>query len=445
MSTPDSPDTDWVAAIQAHLDVLIVVGLACLAGWLAGGLLRLILRRRPGAPWGLPVLLLLPVAGAAAIPPFAMGIGFWDWLTLGTLFGIGLAAGSHDSFRRIQRASVVLGVAVTMVCLALAEVICRQLPAPAFRFPDASAVHLSVEGHGGILTDGESQVRPLYPEVFPEAADERLGTVARQAPAVFHVGDSMVHGTSIGFDGAFPALLMQQQPDLHHVNLGVPGTGTDFQVLLVENWVQRLRPQHVVLYLFPANDLFDIGRAYPFCDNGPIFAFESADLEPLCPQPVWVGPSHSRLLESPPPYPVRVLASWSALARQLCGMTWAVSSWLKQNREVETQLGQLTRLISALATSLDHRDIRFTVVLLPYRARFQRLIDGEPPDDDYHMQVLKALEQLPVRLLDAGPLFENAVLADGSTESWFLNKVPDDVHFSAKGHRLLARWLTEQL
>src|SRR5205814_1109215 len=80
---------------------------------------------------------------------------------------------------------------------------------------------------------------------------------AGRGQRVLHVGDSLVAGTGVAPADAFPAVLGRAQPGVAHVNAGIPGTGTDYQLLLLREWLARLRADVVVHYVF-SNDVDEL-------------------------------------------------------------------------------------------------------------------------------------------------------------------------------------------
>jgi hypothetical protein len=87
------------------------------------------------------------------------------------------------------------------------------------------------------------------------------GPVVARRPApgrsrVVMLGDSVTFGHGVGDDETFCAAL-SRDPRLEAVNLGVPGYGTDQELIQLEREGLAFHPQAVVLNVCVANDFFD--------------------------------------------------------------------------------------------------------------------------------------------------------------------------------------------
>ena len=74
------------------------------------------------------------------------------------------------------------------------------------------------------------------------------------------VGDSFAFGEGVNLEDRFDTLLMEQVPTVATVNVGVPGYGTDQQVLRAREYLPLIKNGDVVLILVYGNDFHDVAR-----------------------------------------------------------------------------------------------------------------------------------------------------------------------------------------
>jgi hypothetical protein len=111
------------------------------------------------------------------------------------------------------------------------------------------------------------------------------GPVAAAWPApgrarVVMLGDSITFGHGVGDDETFSAVL-SRDPDVEAVNLGVPGYGTDQELIRLEREGFPLHPQAAVLNVCVTNDFYDNVLPVAFFDGRapkPYFVVEGAGL-----------------------------------------------------------------------------------------------------------------------------------------------------------------------
>jgi hypothetical protein len=101
----------------------------------------------------------------------------------------------------------------------------------------------------------------------------------------------------------------------------------------------------------------------------------------------------------------------------------------------------LEAILRAARDELHRRGIPFVVDILPWRPRLE---EHKPADDTWVETKMKRIAlSLGVDVLDASPDFEAAL---GRGEHLFTNAGgPFDIHFSATGHALMARFLDQHL
>ncbi len=434
----------WPNTLVAWLVAFLTLLLPGFLGFLLAWAMSKIVRRRLSSWWSLVLICCAPVLLALAVPIFWLDVGFMDWLTLFAAGAVGFALGGHQIPRSWNRKGLVVAGVTALLGVIVLEGVARILPEPSLLFLEADQVPFQMQCEKGIPPDGERALL-FYPARFPEWAALRFPAKDRDKKVVLHVGDSMVDGTIVAPAKTFSGVLTALDPGTIHVNLGVTATGTDYQVGLIMNWLKVVKPDMIVLYVFNGNDVFELGQKYPFCNNGPLMDWSDGRPTLRCPEPIWGGKTVDRVLRSPPPFFLRVGASISAFARQLCSAYWRLSVAARLDEEDDEKLAHMRGLLTYLDDTLREAGVPLVVVLLPWRARLedttkmqQRLHPELSPEAMGQM-----FDEIGLRWLNAWEPFE-ALVAESGTEPWFLNHVPGDVHFSVKGHQFMAEWLLKQ-
>jgi hypothetical protein len=292
----------------------------------------------------------------------------------------------------------------------------------------------------------ERACRELYPDVFPGGVADTLKRRTGQG-AVLHVGDSMVYGTSVRPEETFTAILDRQEPATAHVNGGQPGTGTDYHAVLLEVLMKTAPIGHVVLYVYPGNDLLDLDKPYACCQHGPLL--DQSEPHPVwrCPGPGWAFPLRTLMARSPPPYPWRVATSFSALASHGCRVFSRLTAGLEPalgmasgGRPSDTSWQRFSRLLARIQHTVRDRGARLTVVVLPDRGAMEAISRGPNHERATHLALVQAARDLGMETLDAWEPVSQAVQAADSTVV-YSSEAGWDEHFSAQGHTLMARWL----
>ena len=296
---------------SALISVLFSLALPVLFGWTAGYAVVQLRGGRLRSTWSASLLFLARLVLPFLTPHDGLTVGFWDQFVLAGLFGAGLFAGGHALARRVEWKSLALLAVVVVVASLTTELVCRFLPAPQMYCPPAADVRFFLRKSGQDASDARLQEPLAYPALNPDAAGERLLGV-KGSRRVLHVGDSMVHGTTVAGPNTFVGILDSAHQDLAHINAGVPGTGPDYYLLLALNWLDYVEVEHLVVYLFAANDLSEIDRDYLFCAGGPLLHYPDDHARLRCPEPDWRVHRFARLWHSPSPYFLRVLSSVSA-------------------------------------------------------------------------------------------------------------------------------------
>jgi hypothetical protein len=414
---------------------LLFIALPLALGWGAGRAGRRLRGCGARSRWLLAALLLAAVVVGATLPWVAT-VAPWDLIAALLLLVWGLWIGLRDPALRWDRKNLALTAGSTTLSLLLMELLLRWLaPAPPGFAPPAGLIRMRDR-------EVRSDWATLYPDAYP-GEFARLTRAARAARVrVLHVGDSMVAAFEVRQSQRFVSLL-DGPAGTAHVNAGVQGTGPDFHYLVIRRWTRRLRFHQVVQYVFPANDLIDLETPHETCPGGLLLRYGSGPPRARCAKPpedpfsAW-SRYRSAWRARPCPYPVLAAAGFSVLARHLCGLRLRrllLRSPLDANRAM-TRLARILRTTRAL---LNARGVAYTVVVLPYRGtladrshrRLSRSADAE---------VLALVRRLSIRTLDASKALRDPVRRQGPAPFF-----ADDIHFNARGCRLVADWLKRRL
>lgn len=392
-----------------------------------------------------------PVAGAVAVGaawraiPSLEAMSPYDLLLMTALFAVALVVTSQRWLADLPRP--VLGVSAALLVLGVAglELRARSLPAPPMHMPPPEQ-HMLVMRRDA----REFGVTAVYPDVYPPpwlpgVRDTAAMAHRAQGRRVLHLGDSMVAAGDVGAGQGFADVLSQSTGD-DHVNMGVSNSSTDLHLVVFRRWQGRLHGDAAVLHLFTGNDLEEMDRPYSFCDAGPLLGPRAEGMPLHCPQPRWNLSRRVLLGQGPSPYPVRVLAWYSALARQL---TWRFELLMRESRTRSNFRGdgerQWSRIGDALATLRDEAGragVPLAVSVLPHH----EVLDARDARQRTHLRERHArfvalVRASGVRTLDPLPALEAAV-RERPGARWFL---PPSPHFDVDGHRWYAAWLAPQL
>lgn len=265
---------------------------------------------------------------------------------------------------------------------------------------------------------------------------------------VVHIGDSMVFGSGVREHETFVAELDRRDTKRAHVNVSGPDTGPDHYLLTLGRWLKAHKPGHVVLYVYPGNDLLDLDRPSPCCGGTALLRYENDRATARCEKRVWQPDPVAALLRGAPPFTVQVAAQWSHLGAMACAairptaaQVGAAAGVVGQNPDGGPNSDAHLTAIFATAKDLTAGG-KLSIVLLPER---DGLEDGYVPSSGAAKRarrVKAAAENAGVALYDATPLLA-AMLNKKGAEAVFARTHARDFHFSAITHRALASWLTE--
>jgi hypothetical protein len=425
VDVPGGPTAQEVAAwpmILSLLCLLLLLGLGVLLGRLTEPSLGL----RAS----------LPLAMGLLVAWLAPTISTWDLLgAAGLVSGSAWLSGRPDGLSNGTWAKVV-GVLV-ISALILEGLVRLWLPTPPQSPPPQQArLVFSPEAR-------EEACRALFPTDYPGVMPRSLGSDR----TVLHLGDSMVYGTGVEPSDRFTSLLSRRSKDAEHLNAGFPGTGPDHHLAVLRAWLPALKPDAVVLYLYPGNDLLDLDRSYACCDHGPL---QDSAFESRCETPSWAFPFRALLARSPAPYPLRASSAHLHLAAHLSAAFSRITASLEPSlgdaagsKEVESAWSRYGGSLGAIRDVAAEHNVTLTAVLLPTRVALE---PGAAPSHATGVadRMLKVARQESLQVLDARPWI--APLArDGSFAHLFGDGVTWDEHLSETGHESFATWLFERL
>lgn len=279
------------------------------------------------------------------------------------------------------------------------------------------------------------------------------GTKAPGAYRVVVLGDSFVFGSGVPEDAVLTRRLAARLgPGFEIVNLGVPGYGTDQELLTLRRWGRTLNPD-LVLAGFFWNDVMENASAEIYGMTKPRFTLEEGRLVPHPPAGASTPSAFARL-------DARLLSSshlWSLVRNGLSSAGRSVRE-AAEDRPVSIDLSLKSApasrdgefaltfaLLAALereAASLHAPLVVFSIPprFLVDRAVAARLLKiyGLPPDaldEDGFRRVREACAANGIAFVDLLPGFRREAAAGARL---FL---PTGIHWSAAGHEAAARLL----
>jgi lysophospholipase L1-like esterase len=372
-------------------------------------------------------------------------VGAWDTVAVGLFAATGFLLGGA---RLEWRGGLVLALSSALAA-AMLETAARSWLPPPPHFPDAAKATLIFEPAAW-----DAGCAVLY---TAESVDDDVHVLRRPQPnrksrqhprLVVHLGDSMTYGEGVRGDETFPALLDARQPTALHRNYGVWAVGTDFEYLLLQRILAEHSPSVVVLHVYVGNDIRDIDRPYACCEAGPLLDYAADGPIARCESAQWSFPLAYRLSRSPPPFPLRVAASWSYAARHAAAAFSRLTSRLEPGAEFilsegeasQTDWEHFTQILATLHDGLPP-NVELIVNLLPNRQALEMTDPKSSPSYRAAERIAEITARFDIRTIDAWDVLATAVKRDGARR-YFRDQ---DIHFTPEGHRLLADWLEAQL
>lgn len=398
-----------------------------------GALLGLLAKR--GKRTRLVAVVPLPILLGALLLGWQPNVAFWDLVLGGSLCTLTASAVAWSLTGR-RLALIVATVALATLATELAV---RALLPPPPTVPDA-ALAQPVIAHSQLETGCATLFEPVHD---PEAATNT------QLPTWVHLGDSMVAGNGVTRDRTFVAELNRLQHQVFHLNVGSPGTTMDTHWLWLKLHLARVQPARVVVHTLILNDVAEMDRPYTCCNLGPLLSYPGDAVEARCLTPVDRVPLSSYVARSPAPYPIRVAAGWSWLARLAVAAASQVGA-VVESRALgwhfdsddgsPTQWAHYREALAGIVRLTQNAGIPLTLVVLPSRLALESPHPEQTVAHRTRLRIVALAKELGVDVLDGWPLLAEQVRAQGGA-SWFVTPPAWDPHFSERGHALVASWL----
>ena len=435
MAVPVEP-RPWGPRLLAYGGALVQVLLPLLLGWGLGALGRRVVPG-PGSRLLRLAVAAAPVALAAVLAlASVVDAGAWDLVLPGLLAGAGLWWGSRPERPARRTGGAVRTLASAALVVAVVEGGARLVPAASTGFPppEAAAWRLSSLPQG--------QACRLVGPSFEALTDERLARVDASRPLVLHLGDSMVEGAGVPPEHAFPARLGEIDATYAHVNGGLWGTGPDAYLVGLQRWLSRIHPTLVLVHVFLANDVQDLDAPQPCCHDRPLLTYGADGAVPGCDLD---GPQARpwRPGGSPPPYALRVLTEVSAAARLACLAIAAPSAGAGRDDD-ELRWRHLAAVLHGLRRQADGAGVPLGVVVVPERLELERVAGNEIVAPARRARFVALAREAGLAVLDPSADFVREARERGVLRL-FVQGSGRDVHLSAEGHDVYARWLRERI
>jgi hypothetical protein len=365
--------------------------------------------------------------------PLLQDYSAWDLLLAGALAAIGLLAVGRRS-ERIPAVTWAISLGIAVAGFALLEMKARRHPerGVVIAHPSVQPITFVDDGHD----DG---VCALFPEdadcqCFPglRSRDERPRRPGVRR--VLHIGDSIVGAGDAAAGTTFEEVLARSLGD-EEMNLGTSNTGTDFELLIVRKWVDRLRPDEVVLHVF-INDVAEIDRPFYWCDAGPLLG-EGDGLPARCRGIRPPTAARARLRHSPTPLALRLPGHYSEVFHQLTArMERRLRANLQPTEGSERAWTRFGQMLAAIRDELARRHVPLRVIVLPNQ---NEVLHDQP--DGVAPRMLDVARRLGLDAHDPFEVLRRAVAANPNGR-WYIGNSP---HFDVDGHALYAAWLEREL
>lgn len=267
---------------------------------------------------------------------------------------------------------------------------------------------------------------------------------------VFWVGDSFTFGFGVSDQDTFVNRISQAEPDVRHVNAGIPGFSTDQEMLLIERRILRTRPGAVMLVVYLGNDLFDNRLPFPLqAENAkPYFSLDPGGR--LVPHQLPVPRLRKPADGSQPSLSQVVLgeassSGWSGFLdlEIIRRLGWGMAPAEDWRASLDTRFEGELRLFMALLTRIQNAvtgaGAQFRVYLLPSRRAIE-------PADGVMSQVQDYLAaQIIDRSRAQGVTAFSLIPALRTAQSREPGRLyfPNEGHLTARGHALVADMIVD--
>jgi hypothetical protein len=251
------------------------------------------------------------------------------------------------------------------------------------------------------------------------------------------LGDSFVFGFGVQDGEAFPALLESQDKTREVLNLGVPGYGIDQIYLSYQEIARKYHPDVVLIGIFPEG-FWRCTRS--FTDSGhvkPYFSLSSSEKLVLhnvpVPSPFSLNTNQfPSILEQSPAQKVLEQSVLYRLAKKPILKLAKNMRLIDPNNAEEWMIGRA--ILSQLIDAVRADKAVPVLVLMPSQDWAQ-----STRKTSLERSILRFSDREKVGLINLKPVFNDAVAKD-SLEVYYIK---DDWHWTAQGHALAARTITE--
>jgi len=287
---------------------------------------------------------------------------------------------------------------------------------------------------------GEFRTRPLTP-----------GLGRRYAV----VGDSFTFGFGVGDHETFTALLTDRYSSKNvYLNFGVPGYSTDQEYLLIRKQVLYFSPDHILLMVYLANDLFDNALPYPLQANRPkpFFSLSAGQLSlENTPVPLMAKSGEAMKLDlnrivfgkgkKPDGFIIRTMDRFELLKLVKPFVHRPIDLSEGFNDRFSPYLQLFMAIIDKLQKACEEKNIGLSVVMMPGRSFVERPNSPSAQFQNFLRQrIVQDTGMEKIEVLDlAHHLRERYRSSPGD---WYF---PNEGHLAPEGHRVVAEILAEQL
>lgn len=255
---------------------------------------------------------------------------------------------------------------------------------------------------------------------------------------IYAVGDSFTFGFGVRDEEVFTHQMETQTPDLEALNLGIAGYGVDQIFLLLKEFGFSYSPDFVLLVIYP-EDFWRATRAFTDAGFGkPYFKLKQNSTLELHHVPVpkdknFSTPQFPVFRE---PSPAERLLGWSRLyALSVKARTLIQKKVGLEDPESSPEWFLGRRILKEAVELIRENRAKPVLVIVPP----SRWITGT--SEPIRQSMLNFAARHNVQAIDLTPVFREAS-AQKSVDDYY---IPDDHHWTALGHQLVAQTLRKEL
>jgi lysophospholipase L1-like esterase len=347
-------------------------------------------------------------------PPilFVGGLLWAAWL----LFLVGVPEGAALRRRFKSAAATVLALLVVI----LGATMIRLGPTPALQQMNAAV-------NGGVSAQSEDPELGWAP-VGKGRVGQRLDVIDPGKDHLLLIGDSIIFGQGLAETEHVGRRLEEQMPHWQVLNAAVSGYSIDQYYLYLKRIIDEVKPKRIVIGVFTGNDYQITAREFSWGTSKPLFMVEGGEL-------VRANEGASCIDD----------LSRSLLFRTLWrSRDTALGTINALCAPRELRRGEAEAVLARLFVGIDELGQRYGVrplfVLLPVRDEYNIF------DRERFLYTSKYRDLRRLLVLGKHDVYEPfSAIARATKESPDSLYLEDHAHFTAKGHRLLAREILEQL